>query len=130
MTAQQPHARAFDLPGWPCPPRVRDIPHHQESWGWVFVSAGSKPVIAQDEMGYLWADGTAIPRFQLPPKSDNNPGAILCWTECGLGVWVHPKSLRSIGDINISTLLDSEPDRWVPIAVALHELPAFIKASA
>lgn len=34
---QPPHARAFDLPGWPCPPRVRDIIHCEGSWGWGFL---------------------------------------------------------------------------------------------
>jgi hypothetical protein len=118
MTAQQPHARAFDLPGWPCPPRVRDISNHQESWGWVLVSHGTDTAIIQDDLGCLWADGAAIPRFELPSESDENPGAILYWTECGLGVWVHPKSLRSIGSIS---RLNMEPDRWIPIAVALHD---------
>ena len=70
MTDPAPHARAFDLPGWPCPPRVRDIPHHQESWGWIYVSPSSLGSLVQDEMGYLWVDGAASPVFQLP-----NPAA-------------------------------------------------------
>jgi hypothetical protein len=34
-----PHARAFDLPGWPCPPRARQIPEHKGNWGWVFSNS-------------------------------------------------------------------------------------------
>lgn len=124
MPDQQPHARAFDLPGWPCPPRVRDIPNHHESWGWVAVHA--RKFIAQDELGYLWADGAVIPEFRLPVDNHDSPGAVVCWTEHGLGVWIHAKSLK---DLPIVSRLDMEPDRWVPIAVALHEPPAFVKAA-
>jgi hypothetical protein len=129
----QPHTRAFDLPGWPCPPRVRDIPGHEGSWGYVQCNAGwnasfenqrHSPRIVQDDLGYLWADGNAIPQFQLPRGSDDGPGAILFWTEQGLGVYVHPKSLRYIGNIS---RLDMEPDRWIPIAVPAAELPSFVK---
>lgn len=130
---QTPHARAFDLPGWPCPPRVRDISRHENSWGYVPCNAGYgapftvravSPRIVQDELGCLWADGDAIPKFQVPKDTDDGHGAIVFWTEHGLGVWVHPKSLRYIGNIS---KLDMEPDRWVPIAVAAAELPEFVK---
>jgi hypothetical protein len=124
MTNYQPHARVFDLPGWPCPPRVRDIPKHEESWGWVPVVPSSLGAIAQDEMGYLWADGDAVPQFRLPDQSWDAPGAVVCWTAQGIGVWVHPKSLSWIGSIS---QLDMEQDRWVPVAVALAELPPFVK---
>lgn len=124
-----PHARAFDLPGWPCPPRVRDIPNHVGSWGYVPCHAGQNagfdnkpgsPRIVQDDLGYLWADGDEIPKFRALNGSDDGPGAILAWTEQGLGVYVHPKSLRYIGNIS---KLDMEPDRWIPIAVVLTEAP-------
>lgn len=124
-----PHARAFDLPGWPCPPRARDIPNHADSWGYVPCNAGQQarfdnkagsPRIVQDDLGYLWADGDAIPAFRTPRESDDGPGAILAWTEQGLGVYVHLKSLRYIGNIS---KLDMEPDRWIPIAVVLTEMP-------
>jgi len=124
-----PHARAFDLPGWPCPPRVRDIPNHENSWGYVPCHAGQNsayadknhcPRIAQDDLGYLWADGNAIPAFQALEGHADGPGAILAWTEQGLGVYVHPKSLRYIGNIS---KLDMEPDRWIPIAVVLTDAP-------
>lgn len=124
-----PHARAFDLPGWPCPPRVRDIPSHVGSWGYVPCHAGQNgifenrawsPRIVQDELGYLWADGDAIPKFCSLDSDSDGPGAILCRTEQGLGVYVHPKSLRYIGNIS---KLDMEPDRWIPIATVLAEMP-------
>lgn len=114
-----PHARAFDLPGWPCPPRVRDIPNHENSWGWVPCQDAICAVF-QDELGYLWADGNMIPQFQTLNDKNYVPGAILAWTEQGLGVYVHPKSLRHIGSIS---KLDMEPDRWIPIATVLAEPP-------
>ncbi len=121
MTVHNPHARAFDLPGWPCPPRVRDIPTTPESWGWVPV-VPETGAVAQDELGFLWADGNAVPKYRLPKDSDVLPGALVCWTERGLGVWVHPKSLPHLR--NISRLDD--PDRWVPVAVVLPNLPDFV----
>lgn len=122
------HAKATDLPEWPCPPRVRDIPHNENSWGWVMViTSQSSPPIAQDEMGYLWADGAVVPAFRLPHDAWDSPGVVLCWTEHGLGAWVHPKSSRHIGAISRLDVR-RDPDRWVPIAVVLHELPAFVKA--
>jgi hypothetical protein len=118
------HARASDLPGWPCPPRVRDIPQHGDSWGWVAVATFGGSV-AQDELGYLWADGAAVPRFKTPDPTSESPGAVLVWTERGLGVWVHPKSFVCLPNVS---RLDMEPDRWVPIAVVLPELPPSVKA--
>ena len=118
MTVHNPHARASDLPGWPCPPRVRDIPTTPDSWGWVPVYPDFGAV-AQDELGYLWTDGNAVPRYRLPNDSDENPGALVCWTEHGLGLWMHPKSfgfLRSISRLD-------EPDRWVPVMMVLPEPP-------
>jgi len=114
-----PHARAFDLPGWPCPPRVRDIPSHENSWGWVPCQSVTSGVY-QDELGYLWADGNMVPEFRTLENSSATPGAILAWTEQGLGVYVHPKSLRYIGSIS---KLDMEPDRWIPIAAVLMDAP-------
>ena len=35
-------ARTSDLPGWSCPPRVRDIPSTPESWGWITVVPGCR----------------------------------------------------------------------------------------
>lgn len=123
----QSQARAFDLPGWPCPPRVRDITGHENSWGWVPVSEHSSVVaVAIDELGYLWANGDAIPVFKLPNEGVVNPGAIVCWMADGLGLWVHPKSLRYLPSIS---RLDMKPDEWVPVAVALSELPPHVKSA-
>ena len=78
-----PHARTSDLPGWPTPPRVRDIVNTAGSWGWVLVSSGTAGKthtlgrIFQDELGYLWADGNATPRFKHCDETDANPGAYL-----------------------------------------------------
>ena len=111
-------ARTSDLPGWPCPPRVRDIPSTSESWGWVPVQSLSCAV-AQDEVGCLWVDGDAVPQYRLPDDSDTCPGALVCWTEHGLGLWVHPQSLGFLRSIS---RLD-EPDRWVPVMVVLPDPP-------
>lgn len=124
MTTNQPHARAFDLPGWPCPPRVRDVTSRFGSWGWVQM--GIDAVVVQDDLGLLWANGDAIPRFQLPNESYESPGALAFWTEQGLGIYIHPKSLPYLGNIS---RLDMESDQWVPIAVAAAELPDFVTAS-
>jgi hypothetical protein len=125
------HARAFDLPGWPCPPRVRDIPSHEGSWGYVRVTpykiGDIEPPIAIDELGYLWACGDTVPQFCLPSENDHSPGALLCATPDGLGVWIHPKSLSRLPSIS---RLDMQPDQWIPIAVALAEMPAAAQAHA
>jgi hypothetical protein len=39
-----------------------------------------------------------------------------------LGLWVHPKSLQDL--MSISRL--DEPDRWIPVAVVLSDLPDFV----
>ena len=122
------HARAFDLPGWPTPPRVRDIPNHVGAWGYVPVSAG-KPSgllpsgVYQDEIGRLWADGDFAPSYYV---NNDGYGAYLYWTERGLGLYVGPNSYPHLG--NISSL-NMEPDRWLPVAVVAQELPEFAKKS-
>lgn len=120
MTTNEPHARAFDLPGWPCPPRVRDIPNNQDSWGYVY--SGS---VAQDELGYLWVNGDAVPAFCNYLKVDN-PGAIVFWTDAGIGLHMHPKSLGHLGSIS---RLDMKPGEWLPVASVVAELPGFVKAA-
>jgi hypothetical protein len=121
------HARAFDLPGWPCPPRVRDVPACEGSWGMVDVINHSNRqlvALAQDELGFLWANGDIVPKFRLPNDHDlGSPGAVVCWTPEGLGLWVHPKSLAHLPSIS---RLDMDQDRWIPVAVALSELPPHI----
>jgi len=113
-------AHTSDLPGWPCPPRVRDIPSTPESWGWVPVVPHTGAV-AQDEVGCLWVDGNAVPQYRHPEESNASPGALVWWTGPGegLGLWVHPKSLGFLRSIS---RLD-EPDRWVPVMMVLPDPP-------
>ncbi|ANZ13402.1 hypothetical protein ACH4YO_37970 [Streptomyces noursei] len=121
----KPHARAFDLPGWPCPPRVRDIPHHENSWGWIAVGshlAKNSPV-AQDELGYLWVNGDFVPKFQVP-EENHNPGAVVFFDDGMIGLWIHPKSLRYLPSIS---RLDMGHDEWVPVNVVAAELPEHIR---
>lgn len=123
-----PHARAFDLPGWPCPPRVRDIAMTEKSWGEVYVGRRDNDVeqsgVVQDEVGRLWANGDMAPKFAIPTKyNDLVVGAVLFWTEEGIGVYVHPARYSSLPSLNS---YDMAPDKWVPIVVALGELPDFV----
>jgi hypothetical protein len=122
------HARAFDLPGWPCPPRVRDIPGHEGSWGWVptFKLSGHHSV-AIDDLGYLWVNGDTVPRFRAPNEADANPGALLAWTPDGIGLWVHPKSMSSLASVS---RLDMIPGEWLPVARVLAEMPGSSQVAA
>jgi hypothetical protein len=124
MSSEQ-HARAFDLPGWTCPHRVNEIPSQENTWGWVHVSEIITSAVIQDENGYLWADGHAVPRSGTfrPSDLDTHPGAVLCWNEHGLGLYMHPQS-RSLRRVPRQ---DIDLERWMPIAVALPELPGFVK---
>lgn len=124
----KPHARAFDLPGWPCPPRVRDIPHREDSWGWIGVGGVYRPApVAQDELGYLWVNGNITPQFRTPTEGDGNPGAITFFDKQGIGLWIHPKSHRFLPSIS---RLDMDPDEWLPVNVTPDELPTFVKERA
>lgn len=113
------HIRAVDIPGWPSPPKVRDISTVKYSWG----SAPRFEAVVQDELGFLWADGSAVPQAILNLK-DPHPFPVLFWTEDGLGLWFSEKSLGYLGSIS---RLDMELDRWIPIVMASKELPDFIK---
>lgn len=118
------HARALDLPGWPCPPRVRDIPKRVESWGLIDINTHVLPkALVQDDLGYLWVNGDVVPRFQTPNDGIANPGALVFWTESGIGLWVHPKSLRYLPSIS---RLDMKPDEYLPVNEVAHEPPKFI----
>jgi len=123
MTDRNSHARAVDLPGWPCPPRVRDIPTTPESWGRVPVLTDTDAV-AQDQLGYLWVDGNVAPKYRLTTDAGSMPGALVCWTDRGLGLWVPSRFMQYLRDIS---RLD-DPDRWVPVAAVLPNLPDFITA--
>lgn len=107
------HARAFDLPGWPCPPRVRDIVNTPNSWGWVYMTLFSaEHGIIQDDLGRLWAAGDNIPR----PERNGNNTAQLAWTPNGLGVYVPQECYGNLPD---GSMLEAIPDQWLPIAVVL-----------
>lgn len=128
MADQPPHATVFDIPGWPCPPRVRDIPGHQNSWGYIQLRIGSGTIaLAQDETGRLWVNGGINPRFMLPDSANGSPGALLFWTETGIGLWIHPKSLKDLPSVS---QLDMAPDDWLPVRKVTAEWPAFIKEAA
>ena len=122
---QAPHARAFDLPGWPCPPRVRDIPKHKHSWGYIDVRGHSEinfVPVAQDELGYLWVNGNTVPRFRTP--NDIHRGALVFHVEVGIGLWVHPQSLKYLPSVS---RLDMPTGEWLPVNAVAPELPSFIK---
>ena len=113
-------ARAMDLPGYPCPPSVRDIPNHAGSWGWVTSSN-----VAQDDRGYLWVKAGATPKIAL---HDDNGGrrALVAWSETGLSLWVDPRGYVSLDRVRGDTE-EMELD-WVPVAVVLKEQPGFTQS--
>lgn len=118
-----PHAHATDLPGWPCPPRARDIAKTPGSWGWLPVHESfiaSRVGIAQDELGRLWINGDFVPKFKQPTPTDASPGAIAFWAETGIGVYIHPQSYRYLASINS---YDMAPDQWMPIVSVASEPP-------
>ena len=109
-------ARAMDLPNYQCPPFVRDIPEHAGSWGWV-----SSRYIAQDDEGYLWADGEQAPLTSL--TQNNGVRALLAWSEEGLAVWVDPNGYHALARIKG----DAAQDGWIPVSVAMKECPLYAR---
>lgn len=107
-------ARAMDIPGFHLTPFIRDIPKTKGSWGWVF--AGD---LAQDDDGYLWADGDSHPRFTL----DSANRVAMAWSEDGLVVWVDPASLARIGRVEGEV----ERSRWIPVSAVLTERPVYAR---
>lgn len=128
MPEQPRHARTFDLPGWPCPPRVGDIPKRPDSWGLIHVSPHHNPVLAQDELGYLWTQAGAVPTFQLPDDANPNPGAMVFHVDGGIGLWVHPRSYKWLATISRTEMQTGPdgPDSWIPIAEISDKLPSFV----
>lgn len=118
------HAKISDLPGWPCPPRVRDIPTTPDSWGWIGVSDVLRPMpVAVDELGYLWVAADVTPKYQLPKQTDSNPGAVVFWTPDGIGLYVDPKSYPHLPS---TSRLGHKPDEWLPVAEVAKTLPEWI----
>jgi hypothetical protein len=108
-------ARAMDLPSFSTPPFVRDIRTHAGSWGWVFPQH-----IAQDDAGYLWADGAASPKATAPGNSSGHC-ALLAWSANGLSAWVDPRGYGGLG--RISGAVDET--KWVPVVEVLTDLPPY-----
>lgn len=116
-------ATIADLPGWPCPTRVRDIATTPGSWGWLpvipIVSLGAP--VWYDELGSIWVNGDAIPRCRQPNESNESPGAIAFWTEHGIGLYIHPKSYGHLPD---RTRLDNTPaESWIPVTMVGDKPP-------
>jgi hypothetical protein len=122
------HATVYDIPGWPSPPRLRDIPGRENSWSFVNVYADPRDVegsrLAYDETGHLWINGSRPGTPEIPHDNGVNPGAIAYWTPAGIGLWIHPKSLRSLSSLS---RLDMNPDDWMPVTEVARELPPFVK---
>lgn len=116
-----PHLRTSDLPGWPCPPRVRDMVKTPDSWGYVLL--GSLQHIVQDDGGYLWADGDVCPRPMVDQVGTAHQ-ALLMWTEQGLAVFI---PVGGYGNIVSKSLLGAEPERWIPIRTHLNVIPEHVK---
>ncbi|WP_107661281.1 hypothetical protein [Nocardia suismassiliense] len=130
------HATVFDLPGWPCPPRVSDLNQHPGSWGVIgfraTIYADSPLQLTYDEIGHLWVKGSAVPKFidpttlNDPSRSDLNPQVLVFATpSAGIGLWIPPRFLNRLSD---SSRLDlqSQPGEWLPVNEAVHDIPDFI----
>lgn len=105
------HARAFDLPGWPCPPQAAQIPDHPGSYGWTFASS-----IFIDPEGHLWVRSTS----QMRPCWRDDFGVCLAWTEDGgIGLWA-PR--QAYGAFQPTGLVDEST--LTPIARVISEPPA------
>jgi hypothetical protein len=125
MTDKQ--ASIFDIPGWPCPPSVGQIASTKDTWGLVTViSIENGGAVGYDETGKRWANAQAVPRYALPDEGWASPGAIVAWTEQGLGVFIHPQSLRYLPQLTLDQRM-AQPDTWIPVAMVLAELPHHVK---
>lgn len=114
------HAKIGDLPGWPCPSRVRDIAATPDCWGWLCVSSVQVQVAAY-ELGYLWVRADAVPKCRTPTASDASPGAVVFHDDGAVGIYIHPKSYQYLQS---TSRLDHQPDEWLPVAAVAAELPA------
>lgn len=113
-------ARAMDLPDYPCPPSLGQIPHHAGSWGWFGTSATSplNAAVAQNANGYLWARSTT--HLQPHPQVGVKSTALAVWTEDGLGLYVPREAYRYVYRVdNIDEL------EWTPVAAVLKEPPGY-----
>lgn len=127
---QTAHVRISDIPGYPCPPRVRDIPKTVDSWGYVDVTGPltaaltDLATLVSDELGYLWINGDKAPAYKLPNEDNYSPGAIVFWTPNGLGLWIHPKSLRALASVSRLDLQSAEQQgKWLPVNEVTDVMP-------
>jgi hypothetical protein len=113
-------ARAMDLPGYPCPPSLREIANHAGSWGWFnTVGMPGRPVIARDADGYLWARSDE----ELSPERETRGAvpALAVWTEEGVALFVPREAYKYLR--NIASPADEL--EWTPIAAVLTEPPGY-----
>ncbi|SLH39246.1 hypothetical protein [Mycobacteroides abscessus] len=133
-TVRHPHhAKLTDLPGYPCPPRVRDIAHRENSWGYIGIAGPvtvatiglTRATVVHDELGHLWANGDVVPEFKVPNESNYSPGAIVYCAPTGLGLWIHPKSLRALPSASRLDLQEDDLiDIWLPVNEVTETMPA------
>lgn len=133
MSDPAPHARIYDIPEFPCPPRVRDIPSTPNSWGFLDVRGSLLPgstydlhrgTMFYDELGFLWVNGESTPSCQAVRAEHPSPGSIVYWTPQGIGLWIHPRSLRMLDSVSRLDLQADKGDRWLPVAEVGKEMPA------
>lgn len=123
-----PHARVFDIPGWPCPPRVSDIPNRENGWGHIDLGGiVSNPNVVADELGFLWVRGETAPAYRLPNETHENPGAIVFNSPNGIGLYIHPKSYRWLRSVSRLDLQDKPDVVYLPVNDVVNELPPHVK---
>jgi hypothetical protein len=113
-------ARAMDLPDYPCPPSLGQIPNHAGSWGWFnTVGIPGRPVIGRDGDGYLWARSDA----RLSPERETRGAvpALAVWTEDGAALFVPREGYKHLRSIEGPV----DELEWTPVASVLKEPPAY-----
>lgn len=110
-------ARAItDLPGWPCPPRVADLPDHPRAYGWV-----SDHQVAVDDEGRLWVNRLATLRPLPVPTCE----VLVTWAS-GEHPNVHvPKSAFHGIRMSLEGLVGAA-EAWTPIGGVYSDVPSWI----
>lgn len=126
-----PHAKVFDIPGWPCPPRVSDIPNRENSWGHIDVGLTTvHPSVVFDEIGSLWVRGDTTPSYKLPNAAHENPGAIVFHSPKGIVLYLHPKSYKKLPMVSRLDLQSTSGIEYLPINDVTDTLPPHIKEAS
>ncbi|MFJ5967898.1 hypothetical protein [Streptomyces sp. NPDC093060] len=114
-------ARAMDLPDYPCPPSLGQVPAHAGSWGWFWpvTTSNADIVIAQDPNGYLWVRSST--RLDPHPDISTKVSALAAWTEDGLGLYVPKEAYKYVRRFDGSF----DELEWTPVAVVLKEPPGY-----